>query len=266
VVVIPEYFGMGLRRPKEPCSIVIFNQNVHYMFDGLTPGASVKGSLMADDRVPTIVVSKHNEEYLRYAFPNKSIYLVPNAVDTSIFHYCADKRRQIAFMPRKLPKDLAAVLAMLESKGALEGWSLCPIDGVSERTVAERLKESSVFLSTSTVEGFGLPTLEALLCGCVVVGYTGQASSEFFDDSTGFPVPQEDRLAFARRLESVLYDLNRDARAYQDRAALVSERLAVTYSLERERQAIIAAWKVLSPEHDPDGTSTAELTRFPRSP
>jgi hypothetical protein len=256
VLVLPEHLGMSLRRPRVDCRTVIFNQNVHYMFSGLSPGGSVKGSLCADESVPSIVVSQHNYECLRHAFPNREIHLTRNGIDGRHFFFepAKKKKQQIAYMPRKLPNDLAHVLAMLELRGCLEGWSLCPIDGVSEGQAGQMMRESLVFLSSCSIEGFGLPPLEALLSGCVVVGYTGMAAGEFLDQATGFPIAQEDRLAFARQVETLLAELAAEPDAYLARAAEIAARLRDEYSLERERAAILKAWRQLAPDHDPERT------------
>jgi hypothetical protein len=255
VLVLPEYLGMSLRRPRVDCRTVIFNQNVHYMFRGLKPGGSLDGCLCADESVPSIVVSQHNYECLRYAFPAREIHLTRNGIDGRHFFFeptTMKKKQQIAYMPRKLPNDLAHVLAMLELRGCLAGWKLCPIDGAPEPEAARIMRESRVFLSSCSIEGFGLPPLEALLCGCVVVGYTGMAAGEFLNPSTGFPIAQEDRLAFSRRVETLLAELSADPEAYLGRAAEIAARLRDAYSLERERGAILGAWRRLAPDHDPD--------------
>jgi glycosyltransferase involved in cell wall biosynthesis len=252
VLVLPEHFGLSLRRPQVNCRVVIFNQNVHYMFTGLKPGGLLEGSFCADESVPSIVVSRHNYEYLRYAFPRREVHLTTNGIDGTHFFFQREKKKQIAYMPRKLPNDLAHVLAILKLRGALNGWELCPLDGLREEAVAERMRESLVFLSSCSIEGFGLPPLEALLSGCVVVGYTGAAAAEFLNDATGFPIPQEDRLAFARRLETVLADLSAQPDAHLERASQIAQRLREQYSLEQERTAILDAWRKLAPDHDPD--------------
>ena len=46
--------------------------------------------------------------------------------------------------------------------------------------VVKILQKSSIFLSFSTQEGFGLPPLEAALSGSMVVGYTGEGAKEYF--------------------------------------------------------------------------------------
>jgi len=51
---------------------------------------------------------------------------------------------------------------------------------VADIVVADILRSSRVFLSFSQREGFGLPPLEALACGCAVVGYHGFGGRALF--------------------------------------------------------------------------------------
>ena len=51
------------------------------------------------------------------------------------------------------------------------------------------LDESSIFLSFSELEGFGLPPVEAALSGNFVIGYTGNAGAEYFSNPNFNAVP-----------------------------------------------------------------------------
>ena len=47
--------------------------------------------------------------------------------------------------------------------------------------MVEFLQKSKIFLSFSEFEGFGLPPVEAALCGNLVIGYTGESGKEYWD-------------------------------------------------------------------------------------
>src|SRR5258708_39406932 len=53
------------------------------------------------------------------------------------------------------------------------------IDRLSQRQPAAALAASAVFLASGYPEGFGLPPLEALACGCLVVGFAGRGGREY---------------------------------------------------------------------------------------
>lgn len=84
------------------------------------------------------------------------------------FFYRGDRKnsRSVAWMPRRGADIARDALLNLSSVGQLESR---PMDGLHERVVATTLRESSVFLATSQGEHFGLPALEALAAGCLVV-------------------------------------------------------------------------------------------------
>jgi hypothetical protein len=89
------------------------------------------------------------------------------------------KERLIAYMPRKLPEHAQRVSLYLQQR-LPRHWRLQSIHNLGEEQVAAILARSSVFLSFSELEGYGLPPLEAALAGNLVVGYTGQGGREFF--------------------------------------------------------------------------------------
>src|SRR3954452_219818 len=119
-------------------------------------------------------------------------------------------RRRIAYMTRRRPEDAAQVLRLLELRGALDRWEVVPIHGRSEREVADILRTSTIFLSFSQREGFGLPPLEALACGCAVVGYTGFGGREFFRPPFAIAIEDGDVVAFARAVEDVIRLIDED--------------------------------------------------------
>ncbi len=246
IVVLPEFFGCGLNGAVTRLRQVIFNQNAHGTFSRCGMQKESGSSVYAQSNtLGTVTVSEHNREYLQFAFPSARVLRVRNGVDGTLFAPRPKKELRIAFMPRKLPKHLEQVIRLLASRGRLAGWQLAPIDGASERQVADELGRALVYLSTCESEGFGLPPVEAGMCGCVVVGYSGIAAREYLQPHLSFPVPQGDVLAFAQELERVLswcetHPVDAEAKGRQ-----FSEYLNCEYSLERERQSVLAAWRDL---------------------
>jgi hypothetical protein len=84
------------------------------------------------------------------------------------FFYRGDAKttRSVVWMPRRGVDIAAEALGALESDRPLESR---PMDGLHEQVVASTMRTSSVFLATSEGEHFGLPALEALAAGCLVV-------------------------------------------------------------------------------------------------
>jgi glycosyltransferase involved in cell wall biosynthesis len=79
----------------------------------------------------------------------------------------------------------------------------CP----SDAQVAGLYQRASVFALTSIHEGFGLPILEAMACGCPVVCTDADGNMDFCRDGENcLIVPKDDERALARTLERLLGD------------------------------------------------------------
>ena len=48
------------------------------------------------------------------------------------------------------------------------------------------MRLATIFLTFSNQEGFGLPPVEAMACGCLVVGYHGHGGKEFLKPEWSF--------------------------------------------------------------------------------
>lgn len=243
VIVVPEFYGKRLLMPAFDARVVIFNQNAHYTYLGFSPTDELRHFPYLDrNLLGVLAVSEHIAEYLRFAFPKLDLNLARNGVDTALFAPAAVKRRQIAYMPRKLSRDLVQVLQILRGRGSLAGWSLAAIDSMPEAQVAKIMGESAFFLSTCDSEGFGLPPLEAAACACTVVGYTGYAAREFMLPQYCYPIEQGNVLEFAVRLEELLAAYDQQPATLQrqamDHATFVRER----YAAGREAADVVAAW------------------------
>jgi hypothetical protein len=223
---------------------VIFNQNAYYTFKGY--------GLAVDDPEPpynskeilaTLVVSKDSQQYLAYAFPGHPVFRIHNAIDPVLFHDREQKRPYVAFMPRKNREDAEQVINLLNCRRALAGFELLAIENQPEAMVAQQLRESMVFLSFGSPEGFCLPAAEAMACGCVTLGYHGRGGREFFTPEHGFPIEAGDILGFTAAAEGVLNDLRRDPTPLLEKAKRAAAFIRETYSPEREQHDIVQVWR-----------------------
>jgi glycosyltransferase involved in cell wall biosynthesis len=72
---------------------------------------------------------------------------------------------------------------------------------------AKVLKKHKFFLNASPVEGFGLPSLEAMASGCVVLGLDSYGGRDYFESGRNSLVVPEDGVD---QLADYLYELIRD--------------------------------------------------------
>ena len=83
-------------------------------------------------------------------------------------------------------------------------------------------RESSILVSTSLYEPFGLVIPEAMSCGIPVIAYDCPYGPHdlIIDGQNGFIIPMDDQLAFAERLCSLISDFS--LRQQMGQAAIVA--------------------------------------------
>ena len=114
----------------------------------------------------------------------------------------------------------------------------------AQAQVIDFYRASDIFMALGYPEGFALPPLEAMACGCAVIGFTGGGAGEFMIDGvTALVSPDGDARSLAGSLERVLAD---DALKERLRAAGMER--ARRYSLENMEQDLIGFAAGLSGE------------------
>jgi hypothetical protein len=246
LLVVPEVWGNAMK-DHPGVRKLIFNQNAYYTFMNgydLVPGAALLRPAEAGV-TGIITVSDDNGELLAHTFPDLPIARLRYEIDAARFSFCADKRPQIAFMPRKHANEAAQVLNTLALRGALAGFTVVPIDGVSEHEAARLLRESLIFLSFGYPEGCPLPPTEAMACGCLTIGYHGMGGREYFRPEFAWPVEVGHALEYIHTVESVIAQWRRDPAPLRERAAAASRFVLARYSHAEHVASVRAAWSRL---------------------
>jgi len=241
-LVVPEVMpGLADFAPASPKAV--FNQNAYLTLAPYPLGIEPEATVYARENViGAVVVSEDSRHYLETLFPDLNVRRIHYGIDPRLFAFTREKRRRIAYMPRKNPHDLHQVLLRLRLAGRLGGWDLAEIDGRSERETAAVLRESAVFLSAGSAEGFGLPAAEAMSAGCVVVGYHGNGGREFLTEELAFPVPAGEVVTFADTVAGVLRRLERGSPELTRRVEAASRFTRENYSPEREERDLVEVW------------------------
>jgi glycosyltransferase involved in cell wall biosynthesis len=226
---------------KVDCKKVVFNQNWAYTYGGFTN--TIKNLKNENKDIllrryqelgitDVLVVTDYIKEYLNYGMNEDNtlkFYKVSPYLDLETFTPMPfeNKKLQIAIMPRKNYNNFEEVLWVTRSKNV--SMNLIYINDMTEQQVAQIMKESKIFVSLGYPEGFGLPPLEAMACGCIVIGYHGNAGLEYMNDKNMFIFPNGEILDFAKKLVEVYTDL-RDNKNIELYESMVSE--AVQTSLK----------------------------------
>ena len=247
VIVVPEIYGRSISDLPKTIRQVIFNQNVYLTIKSLgeNPANAAPYSDNPDLAV-VLVFSEDSANVLHYAFPQTPVRQLRLGLDPALHHApTSRKRRRIAYMPRKRPRDAELVLLLLKHRKVIDDWELVAIDQRSEAEVAELLRSSQIFMSFNKLEGLGLPPLEALACGCLVVGYHGQGGREFFHPPFAIAVDDGDVVAFAQEVENMIRRIDSNPESMAIAATAGSRFVFQHYSRDVERQDLLEVFKPL---------------------
>jgi glycosyltransferase involved in cell wall biosynthesis len=247
ILVVPEVFGPNVAKLGRGVKKVVYNQSAYLTFLGYPFGGQLDSSPYREPEViATIVCSENSRMYLEYAFPGITLLRIRHSIDFDIFAYSAAKSRQLCFMPRKSVADLLQVINILAARNVLRGYDVVPIHRLpAEQDVARIMRDSLIFLSGSSFEGFGLPPAEAMACGCVVIGYHGGGGREYFDPRFSYAIEAGDILGFAAAVERAIreYEVRPQSLIAKGRSA--AEYIRGNYSSELEERDIVNTWQAI---------------------
>ncbi|UYW01545.1 glycosyltransferase [Flavobacterium agricola] len=244
VLVLPEVLAKNLKPDLYPNQRVIFNQNCYYTFLEKRENNTFYEIYEDALTLATIVVSENSKQYLQFAFPDIDVQRIRIGIDKP-FTYHANKHKQIAYMPRKLGDDLFQLIQILKNKPAFKEWEFVAINNKTEIEVAQILQNSAIYLSTNWQEGFGLPPAEAMRCGCYVIGYTGNAGTEYFNDVYSITIENGAILDFAQAVEQAVVTFNSNPDFIIEKGKKASDFITETYTKTLEANDIITFWTKL---------------------
>lgn len=235
----PDFF-----RAIRPVSLpkVVFCQNQFFVFDAIEPTQSWRDFGITE----AITVSRQAQAFIREVFAMDAIH-IPNAIDPDVFRPArwSDQEFGVAYMPRKGGWNIRQLMGTIWHRAPeLRSVRWIPINNLSETQVAETLRKCRVFVATGFREGLGMPPLEAMASGCLVVGYAAGGGLDYATSENGNWVPDEDTGALAAKLQSLLHDLA--ARPDDPRwEAMRNAGFATArdYSPLRQQQALLDFWR-----------------------
>lgn len=137
---------------------------------------------------------------------------------------------------------------------ALSNYEWVFIQNKTEAEVAQILQESLLFIFLSKEEGLPLMPLEAMSCGCLVVGYDVPPLTEYIPSPLLFE--PGNIVDIARMIETITQAFPQEIEQWEtvNKAGL---KVALDYSLQREEESVIAAWETILQKH---GASSALLS------
>ena len=242
--IVPEFTSIIGKFPS-----VILNFTCYTTFHGIT----IKGALDRVSSLPydqrslaCIVGSKDTENYLRFVFSELDYHICPFGVDTEQFIFNNKKERKIAFMPRKCPDHLVQIISILRERNYFPNWTFISLENMPQEQLINEMRSSALFLSTSYLEGFGLPPAEALSSGALVVGYDGEGGKEFFNPPYAHSIPHGNIVAFVNKVEEMMALFENDREQFIRTGKMGSDFIASKYSIAEENRSIVKAWSQIA--------------------
>lgn len=93
-------------------------------------------------------------------------------------------------------------------RGKYPDWNVIAINYLPKAEAAAIFRKSKLLLTFGGPEGFGLPPLEAALCGCKVVGFDGYGGKEFFKEPIFTSVNHLDNLDFIDKIDTAITNVD----------------------------------------------------------
>ena len=209
------------------CRIAVNNQNGFFALRYRPPGRRFAGRIeFAIANAPYVAAINHR--FLGVE-PNR-VFCVPYWVTHPPFELrdgTGERELAVCYMPRKLPEAMTQIREIVERRNPGVGW--VEIDGVAVDRVAALYRQNCIFFSAQDLEGFGLPALEAMACGCLVVGFagTGRFPHPYANPSNGIWVADRDFRAAAAALQAgikLAHDRGDSYRRYLEAGRRTAER------------------------------------------
>jgi glycosyltransferase involved in cell wall biosynthesis len=198
-------------------------------------GTDVKmDPVFADQRFSIMTCWEQAARYVREKFSRDSIDVGISISDCFYFDGGQKHANRVAYMPRRGFRIASSCIQKCR------GLDFVPIEGLPEWEVSRLLKKSGIYLATAEGEQFGLPALEAMAAGCVVLSVPVNGGMEYLLDGDNCFVTQPEDMAarlrwIARRENKPLMEKMRCRAmdtAFQYRPALQLRRLKGLLSSE----------------------------------
>jgi glycosyl transferase family 1 len=190
VHVFPEAINgplVELAHAITPATKVLFCQAQYYALFNAIPPEEYRTLGFARVACQSAIAKGFLERVLHF----ETVAVIPSFIDTALFHP-REKTMQIAAIPKKLPREAAAIHSVFRLKyPELRSVPWSVIENRPEREIADMFGRSTVVLPLPFLESFGLVPLEAMASGAIVVGFHGHGALEYATPENGFWFPSD---------------------------------------------------------------------------
>jgi len=246
LVIVPEVMpGASIADVRRHgCRIVLLVQNWITAHECLT-GWPDPGTPPFD---AVIAVSRVTQELAQRYLPQLPCWTVPPAVPLFAAPIPSGEgaaQEAIAIMPRKRPADAAYLRRMWPiAFPDLADVPWVEIDDLSHAEVMARLRRARYFVSLQDREGFGLPALEAMAAGCLVLGFTGLGGDEYANADNGVWLAGDRVPELLDALASAIRQERRNPGCH-DAMRAAAQAMAAQYSLDQQAINVSQAYTAI---------------------
>jgi hypothetical protein len=242
VLVVGEMFGVGALAVMEtPARKVLHNQGPYYSF-------SVFADVPAMERwgaEAMILPSQFAADMLARIGWTRPAHVVRPALDPLFAAAAGPRQLQIAATTNRRPQEWRLIRGTFQSlRPDLAGVPWVEIKGLARAGVARLMASSELFLALGSLEGLGLPPLEAMATGALVVGFTGGGGAEYATPENGDWLPEGAHVeiagTLARRIDQLRAGETFEARRAAGRAT------AARFNREDFEAQLAAAWAAIA--------------------
>lgn len=150
--------------------------------------------------------------YLQEYMKNKSALpgqVVINGIDLNTF-FPPEKQKtdnKVVILNRRNIADAREAIDQLDDKLRQNTEFVILENQYSQKEIANFFRDSDIFMAIGYPEGFALPPLEAMACGCAVIGFTGGGGLEHMIDGETALVAEDGNVQqLSQCLQRVLTD------------------------------------------------------------
>ncbi len=171
--------------------------------------------------------SRTVQRLLEWSMELPVVYVPPYIDPALYFTPPYAKTRNVAYMTRK-DRSGEWLQGTLTRRNIARGYSWTPLRNLDEAAYAAALRSAMVYVPTTTQEGLHVSVLEAMACGCLVVGFSGIGGTDYLVPSgagqNSILVENGDLYTLGVALEGVLAGLAADVTSY---GAVVADARAI---------------------------------------
>lgn len=192
-----------------------------------------------------IMPSGVGADMLRRMGWDRGLHVVRPALDPVFAPPTAGRKLQIAVITSKRMQEIRLIRGILRStRPDLSDVPWLGIADVDRPEVARRMQASAIFLAAGRLEGLGLPPLEAMATGALVLGFHGGGGRDYATPENGDWFDDGQHFEIAEALIGVIDGLKSGDQFRARRAAGLAT--AARYSRHAFEAALALAWGAIA--------------------